>query len=70
MAGQWARDNGIPEMAFPAHWDIYGRSAGYKRNIHMANQKPDLVIALPGGKGTYMIKQIAWARGIRVKSVA
>ena len=53
LAGQWAKDRGIPVDVFPADWDTHGRSAGYIRNKQMLVEgKPDLVIAFEGGKGT------------------
>lgn len=41
----------LPCTVFHAAWDIYGKSAGPKRNEQMANYA-DALIALPGGKGT------------------
>lgn len=34
---------------FPAEWDKFGRSAGYRRNLAMLEQDPDLVIAFHVG---------------------
>ena len=61
LAGYWATDrNGISIKEYPADWDKYGKSAGYKRNSDMLNsEKPDLVVAFPGGKGTEMMVQLA-----------
>lgn len=28
----WAKENGIPTKIFPAQWDKYGKSAGFRRN--------------------------------------
>lgn len=52
MAGYWARRNRVDLLVFPAKWDEYGKSAGYKRNIEMLNQEPDVVIGFDAGKGT------------------
>lgn len=53
LAKEWAGDAGIPTLAFPAKWEKYGRSAGSIRNSEMlAEGKPDLVVAFPGGVGT------------------
>lgn len=43
----------IKVKRFPAKWDIYGKSAGYKRNLEMANNA-DMLIAFWNGfsKGT------------------
>jgi hypothetical protein len=33
---KWARFASIKVVKFPANWDKYGKSAGYKRNVQMA----------------------------------
>jgi hypothetical protein len=45
---------GIPVKRFPADWDKYGKSAGYKRNQDMANYA-DALLAIWDcfSKGTY-----------------
>lgn len=52
LAGQWATSNGIAIKAIPAAWEKHGRAAGPIRNTEMLNEKPDLVVAFPGGRGT------------------
>ena len=49
----YAHTYNIPVKCFPAKWDLYGKSAGYKRNIEMANNA-DMLIAFWDGtsKGT------------------
>ena len=32
----WARLKGIPIKQFPANWTVYGKRAGYLRNVQMA----------------------------------
>lgn len=34
---QIAKDNGLKLHEYPANWDLYGKSAGYKRNYEMGN---------------------------------
>lgn len=34
---QYAKERGYKIKEFPANWDKYGKSAGYKRNEEMAN---------------------------------
>jgi len=55
----------IPIKKFPPEWDIYGRSAGYRRNVEMANYA-DAVILFPGGKGTAHMKKIAEQKNLKV----
>lgn len=58
LAGEWARDNGIPVQVVPAEWDTHGKAAGPIRNRAMLALSPDAVIAAPGGRGTAdMVKQ-------------
>ena len=66
MAGQWARDNNVSFKVFPAKWDIYGSSAGFIRNTDMANDKPDIVLAFPGGSGTKHMIETAKRKKIHV----
>ena len=70
IARQEAEALGLKVLPFPADWDRYGRSAGFKRNIEMLNQEPGLVIAfhdsLETSKGTSHIIREAKARGIQV----
>lgn len=49
----WARQSGIPCKQFPADWSKFGKSAGPRRNVEMANYA-DALIALWDGssKGT------------------
>lgn len=45
----WAERNGIPFKQFLAEWDIYGRSAGYRRNEEMGDYA-DCLLAIWDGK--------------------
>lgn len=52
-AGEWAKSRGVSILEFSAEWDLHGRAAGHIRNAQMiAEGKPTLVIAFPGGRGT------------------
>jgi len=49
----WARQRGIPVKRFPADWDTFGKSAGYKRNVVMADYADGLIAIWDGeSKGT------------------
>ena len=52
--GEWiAKQYGLNVIGFPAEWDKYGKSAGYKRNEVMANHATHLLAAWDGqSKGT------------------
>jgi hypothetical protein len=49
LGAQYAKENNIPLKLFPAQWDLYGKSAGYKRNLQMA-EYADALIAFWDGK--------------------
>ena len=66
-AESWAKDNLIPTDIYPAEWEKYGKSAGFRRNKDMLDiGQPDLVLAFPGGKGTAMMVKLAEAAGVEV----
>ena len=70
IAAMWADERGVPVHAFPADWDKHGRSAGPIRNRQMlAEGKPDLVLAFPGGRGTANMIAQAKAAGVDVFEV-
>lgn len=52
LAGMWAAYREVPCKAMPADWRTHGKAAGPLRNQKMLQEKPDLVVAFPGGKGT------------------
>jgi hypothetical protein len=70
LAAAWASSRGIAATAYPANWNLYGRSAGYVRNTQMLEEgQPHLVVAFPGGAGTAMMTRIARSAGVTVKEV-
>lgn len=65
LAGEWAKARGVTVEAYPARWDLHGRSAGPIRNRRMLRKgKPDVVIAFPGGDGTADMVRQAKAAGV------
>jgi hypothetical protein len=54
----WAEARNIPVIAKPANWELYGRSAGFRRNVEMAIEAEALAV-FPGGKGTQHMIDIA-----------
>ena len=63
----WANNHNIPVKRFPAEWDRFGKSAGYKRNHTMA-QYADMLIAFWDGqsRGTLHMIQLANTIGLHV----
>ena len=63
----YAEEIGIPCERYPAQWDVYGKSAGYRRNELMAT-KADALIALWDGqsKGTKHMIDIAKRHNLKV----
>jgi predicted Rossmann-fold nucleotide-binding protein len=63
-AAQWGESEGLRVIAYPADWKKHGKAAGPIRNARMiAEGRPDVVIAFPGGRGTAdMVRQSSAAR--------
>lgn len=71
LAIRYALEHNIPIEKYPAEWDVYGKSAGIRRNIIMVN-KADAILAFWDGKskGTkftidYAIKSNKYIKVIR-----
>lgn len=72
LASQWAARRGVPCDEYPADWDRYGKSAGYRRNERMlAEGRPHLVVAFPQGesRGTRMMMDIAAKAKVAVEEI-
>lgn len=52
LARQWATLRSVPSVAVPADFDAYPKRAIVIRNKKCLRQKPDVVVAFPGGDGT------------------
>jgi hypothetical protein len=53
IAKKWAKKCGLKVKKHPANWKLYGKAAGAIRNQEMLDEnKIDLAIAFPGGRGT------------------
>lgn len=71
LAGEWARARGVELLVFPADWKGEGRHAALIRNERMLRQgEPDLVVAFPGGGGTWYTCSHAEKLGIHVLRLA
>jgi len=65
LAGEWAKARGVSENVLKPDWSK-GRHAGLQRNGDMLEEKPDLVVAAPGGKGTADMVAKARRKGFRI----
>lgn len=70
LGERYAKERGHDVIYFPARWEIYGRSAGYKRNVQMADNA-DALVAFWDGKsvGTMHMIAIAKSKGLKVRIV-
>lgn len=63
----WARETSKMMRRFPAEWDRYGKSAGYRRNEVMADYAEALVAIWDGkSRGTKHMIDIAKREGLQV----
>jgi hypothetical protein len=72
LAGDAARILNYTVIAYPARWDLYGKSAGPIRNREMLiDGMPELVLAfhpdISKSKGTKHMVQIATQAGVEVR---
>ena len=67
LGEDYACNNNLARIRYPADWDKYGKSAGYRRNEEMA-ENADALIAFWDGrsKGTLHMMRLAKKRGLRV----
>ena len=66
----YAKRTQLAVALFPANWDLYGKSAGYRRNEEMA-EYADALVAFWDGKsrGTKHMIDLANKSGIQVRVV-
>lgn len=69
LAETWAVKNNIPIKRFNAEWDKYGISAGFKRNVLMADYADEIIAFMPENidtKGTSHTIRLAQKQGKKV----
>jgi|SRR5580700_6683438 hypothetical protein len=67
FARGWAMKRGLSRYTYYADWNAYGVRAGPIRNSNMlADGRPTLVVAFPGGRGTADMLRKARAAGVEV----
>lgn len=70
LGEQWAKMRNVPVERFPADWNEYGKAAGAIRNQQMlAEGRPDLVVAFPGGNGTLDMIRRSKRSGVNVLEI-
>jgi len=70
LGERYAAEYGMRITRFPADWDRYGKSAGYRRNAAMAQFADGLVAFWDGvSPGTGHMVDLARAAGLRVRVV-
>jgi hypothetical protein len=68
LGERYASEKGYPIKEFPANWDKYGKSAGYKRNEEMAKYADGLIAFWDGkSKGTKHMIDLAKQYELKVK---
>ena len=64
----YAEEMGYPVAEFPADWDKFGKSAGYKRNAQMAEYADALIAFWDGkSKGTKSMIDLAKKKGLQIR---
>lgn len=67
LGERYGKENNIPVKRFPANWDKYGKSAGYRRNVEMAKYADALFAFYDGmSKGTQHMLDIAKKEKLKV----
>ena len=70
LGERYAKENGYKIRYFPAEWDMDGKSAGFKRNVKMA-ENADALVAFWDGKsrGTQHMIKTARDKGLSVRVI-
>jgi len=63
---EWAKECNIPVNYFPAKWGLFGRSAGPRRNLEMA-QNADALIAIWKDNSSGTKNMIGHAKNLNLK---
>lgn len=68
LGEQYAKEHGYQVIYFPADWDLDGKSAGFKRNVKMAEYADALVAFWDGeSKGTKHMIETAKEKGLDIR---
>lgn len=70
LAFDFARHYDITVYKFPANWEKFGKSAGYRRNVEMADFSQGLLAFWDGkSRGTKHMIDIAESKGLNVRII-
>lgn len=70
LGERYAAARGFALKRFPADWDTYGKSAGYRRNAEMAEYADAAVVFWDGkSKGSKHMIDLARAKGLEVRVI-
>ena len=70
MGAAYAGYHSLRVIEFPAQWDTFGKSAGYRRNVEMAENAQGLLAFWDGkSRGTKHMIDIATERGLSVRVI-
>lgn len=70
LGEEWAMANDMPMKIYPAMWDKYGKSAGYARNVEMAEYAHGLIAIWDSrSKGTAHMIRVAKINGLAIHVV-
>ena len=70
LGEKYAQDSHLSLKKFPANWDKYGRSAGYRRNEQMAEYATHAVVFWDGeSKGSQHMIWIAQEQNLKLRVV-
>jgi hypothetical protein len=70
LGEKYAKERGFPIKEFIPDWETFGKSAGIRRNVEMANYATHLIAFWDGkSKGTEHMIRTAQRKGLQIKIV-
>lgn len=70
LGERYANEHGLPIKRFPAQWNVYGKSAGYIRNVEMADYGDALIVFWDGmSNGTQHMMDAAEERQLPMRTI-
>lgn len=70
LGEKYAVEKGIDFVEFPANWDEFGKSAGYRRNAEMADYSDACIVFWDGkSRGTKHMIDLAEKKSLQLKII-